>query len=480
MSELSFKKGLPACVRTQATTKAEDEAVAGRQSANNAWYVNPSNGNRAYNNTYNRYRVIPASEFIEDSDRWLEAEAGAYKNKHHSFDAARVHYHLVELFALATEVNEGRYHPRPMSAFILSYPVFREAFAPHHLDCIVHHYIAPLFNAVADGVHAANGDISHGNRIGHSAHGMSERIREDVRFISRNGARPCVRMHRDVSGFFININRQRAYEIVESLSEEYYPYPDRAKKLALLKTTLLSDPLDGCVLKSPARAWRYIPDHKSLFHSRPGFGLPIGKYPSQVVAGIYLSRVDAELVKIHGIREEHFVDDYDIMADSVDKAHEAESVLERELEKLGLSLHPRKVSIQPAHRGMLSCGRVVKGDRIYLSNRTIRACKCAMKEAAFTENGAINLAMTLNSYFGLMAHCNAFKIQRRIADEVLASFERWLYFVVRPGHLICRVKRKYTRQGRALSEYVEIKNIWRTQQYETWKNHKRSHRSHRG
>lgn len=138
-----------------------------------------------------------------------------------------------------------------MIAFILTYPVYREAFAPDHIDCIVHHYISPLFISISEGLHRLNGNISHGNRVGHSAHLMAERIREDIKILSNNYTKPCIHMHRDISGFFMNINRQKAYELTEALSERFYNRSDRLQKLELLKITLLSDPLEGCIFKSP-------------------------------------------------------------------------------------------------------------------------------------------------------------------------------------------------------------------------------------
>jgi len=469
MREQFLKKGPPTCTAVQVTPKAEDEVCAGRNSANNAWYVNQSNGNRNNNNTNNRYRVAGASEFIANWQEWLAAEESSYHKKHHNFDAARVHYHLPELYALADEVARGEYKPRPMSAFVLTYPVFREAFAPDHIDCIVHHYTAPLFTTIAESVHAENGDISHGNRIGHSAQGMAERIREDVRFISRDYTRPCYRAHLDISGFFLHINRRKAYELVAELSKTYYQEPDREEKLRLLEVTLTSDPLEGCTLKSPKGAWKNVPANKTLFNGKPGYGLPIGKYPSQVVAGIYLAPVDAALVQVHGIREEHFVDDYDIIAPSVEKIHEAVRVMEPVLADLELQLHPRKRSIQPAHRGMLSCGRIVKGERIYISNRTVRACRKAIENLPVTLAGARELRQSLNSVLGLMSHCNTYNVQQRLACMALEKFGEWIYFRVKPNHFICTLKKKYTPAAMAVEEISTILNS-----YEVRKDHQRN------
>lgn len=474
MSGQLDNKGLPTCLLRQVTSQVGDEASSARINANNAWYVNTSNGNRNNNNTNNRNRVVGSSELIENCQEWMDAEAGAYKNKHHNFDAARFHFHLPELYELAFDVTAGKYEPRPMTAFVLSYPVYREAFAPDHRDCIVHHYIAPLFNAVADGVHADNGDISHGNRIGHSAQGMAERIREDIRYISQGYTRPCVHMHRDISGFFLSINRQQAYGITARLAEHYYNKPDRDEKLQLLKVTLTSDPMKDLQLKSPAIAWiKHIPSNKMMANARHGCGLPIGKYPSQVVAGIVLSLVDAELAKNKAVRAEHFVDDYSIIAHSTQEAEAAINSTLPIFDSLGLKLHPRKISVQPAANGILSCGRVVKRDRIYVSNRTVRACKAAIREAPRNETGAKELCRSINSYFGLMCHCNAWNIQKTIAAKVNEDFGTWLYFKYEPNHLICKVRRRYSDFSEATLEIVKlISKI----HYETRKDYQRNYR----
>lgn len=451
MSELFLRKGPPTCEPSQVTTKEAGEASSGRNSVNNAWYVNTSNGNRNNNNTYNRNNVVGASEFIKDASEWIAAEAAAYKNRHDNFPAARLHYHLPELFAFVHEIYSHGYRPRPMSAFILTYPVFREAFAPHALDCVVDHYCAPLFTAVAEGLHNANGNISHGNRIGRSAHEMAEKVREDLAVIG-----PGYRAHIDIRGFFLNIDRRKAAEMVERYAPTYYDGEDRDEKLALLKDALLNDPIEGVTLKSPRSAWENIPASKSLFNAPRGKGLPIGKYPSQVVAGIYLTPLDARLREIPGLRVQHFVDDYDLMAADLETIRKAISVAEETLSELGLQLHPHKRCVQPTHRGMLSCGRVVKGQRIYISNRTVYSCRRRIAQAERSEAGAVALARSINSVFGLLCHCNAFNIQKEMATEILADFHEWLYFRRRPNHLVCTVKKRYTQQRKSRDELLQI------------------------
>lgn len=420
MREPYLRKGLHTCDASQVTPKVGDENSAGRNSVNNAWYVNTSNGNRNNNNTYNRYNVVGASEFIKDGREWVTAEAAAYKNEHHNFRAARIHYHLPELYAFVEDMHANGYKPRQMTTFVLSYPVFRKAFAPDEFDCVVDHFCAPLFNAVAEGMHMSNGDISHGNRIGHSAQGMAECVRRDIDIIESRYPHTCVRAHIDIEGFFMHIRRQMAYDILEKYSEFYYPYPDREEKLALLKTTLLNDPTKDCLFKSPRSAWGHIADNKTLFRAERGCGLPIGKFPSQVVAGIVLA------------------------------------VAESALAGLGLKVHKNKRSIQPAHRGMLSCGRVVKGGRIYIGNRTVHACRSRIEGFEKSVSGAAELRQSVNSVFGLMKHCSAFRIQETLGKEVLDGYGRWLYFRAKPNQFVCVLKKRFTPKERARREMLSI------------------------
>jgi len=65
---------------------------------------------------------------------------------------------------------------------------------------------------------------------------------------------------------------------------------------------LLSDPARNCTVKGRRGDWDCLPGDKSLFHSRPGSGLPIGNLTSQVFADFYLSPFD------HFTKREHPVD----------------------------------------------------------------------------------------------------------------------------------------------------------------------------
>ena len=138
-----------------------------RFNGNNAWCVYFGSGNCSNVYARNRCSVWPASEF-DIIEQWLEAERECYKNKHSSFEAARYHYHLSNIYDLVERVKNN-YKPTTSTCFVLQYPVYREVFAANYTDRIVHHYIAPMISTVAESVHSINGNVSHGNRTGYSS-----------------------------------------------------------------------------------------------------------------------------------------------------------------------------------------------------------------------------------------------------------------------------------------------------------------------
>ena len=107
---------------------------------------------------------------------------------------------------------------------------------------------------------------------------------------------------------------------------------------------------------------------------------------------------------------------------------------------LGLTLHPDKVYIQSFHHGVNFCGRTVKGNRIYLSGKTVKRAFRSVKDYDAERDNAISVRDSANSYLGLMLHCTEHKNEARLADAVTERFGEWLCFKERKGHLVCVAK----------------------------------------
>ena len=426
-----------------------------RYSANNAWNVNLNTGNVNNNNTNNRYFVVGASESVPDVDGWAAAERSFYKNKHRSIGAQRIHVHPGRVTRLARLVESGEYTPRPGYRFALFEPSPREIFAAFCEDRLVHHYVAPYITEVAERIHNKNGDVSHGNRIGHSAHTGAAQIRDAIAALRETHAEPYVAKV-DIRSCFPSVPRAGAAAAFERYAKECCMYDERM--LAICRKLFLHDPVPGCMTLSSAGEISRVPERKLLKEGPDGF--PIGNFYSQLIVNLYLAEIDAAL-KPYGVNP-RFVDDKCIVAPDKATALEEIALARSVAASLRLTMHPEKIYIQPAHRGVNFCGRTIKGGRLYLTKRTVRRAFRRVGEEERTEEGARRLWSSVNSYLGIMRHCTEHKNEVRLAEAVLVDFGEWLYFIRRDGHPVCRLRKRYNLRTRREQDIKTMINIWQT------------------
>ena len=410
-----------------------------RYNASNGWYVNTSNGNVNNNNTINRYYVVPVPSVEFLFSLLLRAEELCYINKHSSLTAARVHYHLSELYAYTLHIYQQGLSVGRSKCFVLDYPVYREIFCAQYYDRIIHHLVAPLMVKVAEREHMKNGDISHGNRIGHSAYTAALSIQKKLYKITSGWKKGAWLAKLDYSGFFMSISRQKAAEIFRSLSSNESFLTD------IVCLYLTADPTQNCIRLSPDSAWSKVAPNKSLFSAKEGYGLPIGNFPSQLMANLYRTGVDDEINRINGVEQVVFVDDRVICAEDKNTLKDALKIAESVSEKYGLVTSKTKRYFQRANKGVKFCGFVVKCDRIYISNRVVSACSYMVNTYKDHKDpkAESELAKRINSYFGLMCHTCSFNIQKRIASQVLKEHNT-LYFVIKKNQFVCKQKIQHT------------------------------------
>ena len=477
MSELDYRirKVIPLVDEfLQATSVVDDDGgnlwSAVRYNANNAWYVNTTNGNVNNNNAYNRYGCVPCPSVDFLFPKMLEAEESCYRNKHHSLIAARVHYHLSELFAYTKFICDNGLMVGRSKCFTLDYPVPREIFCAQYYDRNMHHLVAPLMTDIAEKEHLKCGSVSHGNRTGRSAFTAALAVQDALRKVTDNWTKEAWLATQDYSGFFMSIPRQKAADMFRELAEPYNePFLTDVACLYIM-----SDPTIGCIRLSPEAAWRNVAQNKSLFTSRPGHGLPIGNFPSQIIANLYRTPVDAAIAKIDGVGQVVFVDDRMMCSADKDLLKCALAVAEKESEKLGLTVSKTKRYFQKADKGVKFCGYVIKCDRIYISNRVVNACKYMVScyDGMTTPKEESELSRQINSYFGLMAHARSYNIQKSIADKVLGA-HKTLGFVRRHGQLVCYQKRVFTSVYKSLQT---IKNFKYNGNTLSWRSRSRAKR----
>lgn len=81
--------------------------------------------------------------------------------------------------------------------------------------------------------------------------------------------------------------------------------------IRLCRFVLFHDPTRDCLINHARNDWRELPLDKSLFHSRPGRGLPVGNLTSQVFANFHLNPFDHFVKHTLGVRcHGRYVDDF--------------------------------------------------------------------------------------------------------------------------------------------------------------------------
>jgi len=337
------------------------------------------------------------------------------------------------LVDLCEEINNGSYQPGNSIAFIVDKPVKREIFAADFRDRVVHHLIINKLNELFEKEFIAD---SYSCRKGKGTHKGIERLDRFIRQCSRNYSRDCWILKIDIKGFFMSIDRKRLYHQLELFVRANYHLPDRPFLLELCRKVIFYDPAANCIIKGRRANWKGLPDDKSLFHSRPGCGLPIGNLTSQVFANFYLNIFDHFMKHTLGLRY------YGRYVDDMVAVHRNKAFLNSLLpiirvylqRELGLTLHPHKIFLEHYSQGVNYLGVIIKPRRIYVVNRTkgnfysalLTYNSIAQRHKPYHEERAA-FQSHINSYLGLMKHYHTYTLRRSMLRKHLSPL--WLRLV---------------------------------------------------
>ena len=373
----------------------------------------------------------------------------ARKNKRNTINALAFEKHLESnLFALYEEIITYRYKPSPSICFIVNKPVKREIFAAHFRDRVVHHliynYLSPLFEQsfIND---------SYSCRKGKGTHYGIKRLDGSMRSCSDNYIKDCYILKLDIKGYFMAINKDILYRKIEQmLKQKRYKIDfDLQLVLYLIKQTLYDNPTHNCKIKGRKADWTGLPDSKSLFHTKPNCGLPIGNLTSQMFGNVYMNNFD------HWVKQELGIKYYGRYVDDFVLVHKDKEYLKTCIpririylnEELLLELHPNKIYFQHVHKGVQYLGAVVKPYRINIASQikgnyynTIVAQNKIANHHVPTKEEQAAFVSVMNSYFGLMKHYSTFKQRKSILFNTMSA--QWWNHVYLTGDIGKFVLRK--------------------------------------
>lgn len=356
--------------------------------------------------------------------------------------------------ALASDIETENYQPGRMTAFAVQDPKLREILAPGFRDRLTQQW---LVSVIGPTIERRWIDDCFSNRVGKGTHSAITRLQRFMRMPSHSHY--C---QMDVRSFFPTISRQILLSLWNiELKRLPHPEPTRRQLDAVARRIILQNPTaPKPALSGDIALLREIPQHKSLFHTPPGVGLPIGSLSSQFFSNVYLNPLDQYIkhqLKIKGYLR--YVDDLIILGDDPKKLLEQMRQINQFLgDTLHLQLHPDKTIVQRVDQGANFLGYIAFPHYRYVRERTLRAlrqrlyffnhlldpAKYPQRTVPLRGTWAQWLALheltpplaphpavlkrmlaTLNSYYGQLGHANSYHLRREIYHQRLGGIKRY-------------------------------------------------------
>ena len=302
---------------------------------------------------------------------WQEFKQGKTKK----LDVRQFEFNLEDnLFELHSELVLKTYRHSDYTAFYITDPKLRHIRKACVRDRVLHHAVFRILYPIFDKVFIFD---SYSCRVGKGTHQAVKRLKQFCQKASRNNFQNLYALKCDVKRFFDSVDHDVLLEIIK-------------RKVSDEETLWLV----GLIIAS--------------YQTVSNKGLPIGNVTSQLFANIYLNELD-QFIK-HNLKVEcylRYCDDFIILV-------EDPGVLLSQLEKiknflgdrLGLTIHPNKVSIRTYRQGIDFLGYIVRPYCVNLRTKT--------KNRLISRINAENSA----SYLGLLRHCNGRKIEKKVLAKL--------------------------------------------------------------
>lgn len=375
----------------------------------------------------------------------LEAYYVCRKNKRKTANAIMYELNYENnLIKLKDRINKMEYQPGKSICFVVTRPRYREVFAATFEDRIIHHWIAlrlePLFEEVFS-PRTFNCRKDKGQTYG------VRMLYNDIKECSENYTKDCYVAKLDLQGFFMSINKEMLYNMLDKFIVDKYKGEDVETLRYLCKTVILHKPECNCERRSSIELWNNLPPNKSLFTNGEGLGIAIGNLFAQLFANFLLNVLDWYLIKDLGFKYVgRYVDDFYILDNDKSKILSSIPKIRKLLDGMGLRLHPKKFYIQHYTKGVEFTGCVIKKDRIYTSNRNVNNFILSVKKLnkAKDINEVRNAVNSVNSYLGLLRNATEYATRRRILKDIEPRIFRYIY--IKGHHEILALKKRYRKR----------------------------------
>jgi retron-type reverse transcriptase len=298
------------------------------------------------------------------------------------------------IFELHRDLKTKKYKHGAYSGFWIRDPKPRHIYKATVRDRVLHHAIFNILNPIFEPTFIAQ---SFSCRIGKGTHKGINALKQNANKISRNGHKNIFALKCDIKKFFNSVD----HDVLLKILGEKIKDADA--------TWLLSE-----IVRS------FISKDANVFEHK---GLPIGNLTSQLFANVYMNEFD-QFMK-HEVRAKHYLrytDDFVIISDNKGYLEKLIPQVGQFLkEKLGLSLHPNKVTIRKFHQGIDFLGYVVLPYYQQLRTKTKKRIFKKIFRRVLEQKqcliSAKTLEQSLQSYLGVLGHADSYKLSQELKNQ---------------------------------------------------------------
>lgn len=313
--------------------------------------------------------------------------------------------------------------------FIIQDPVVREIIALSFRDRIVQHlvyrYLYPIFDPWF--IHD-----SYSNRVGKGTHFGVRRVSRMMRSCSDCYTRDCYVLKMDIKSFFLSIDQHILRDLIQTKLAWVRVLRDRGWVLKLIHQ-IVFHPYQNCITVSDQKLETLLPKHKSLLHTYPNKGPPLGNLTSQLFANIYMNQFD-QYVK-HQLKCRYYgryVDDFILFHESKEQLLERKLMIHEFLWfELWLRLHPHKIYLQHYHRGVRFLWSMIYPHHTKVWPRTRFAITQLRHQMTNWGGGGLEvweLLPRVNSYLGLLKHHRSHRASRKLCRSTTNHYDTQIDF----------------------------------------------------
>jgi len=350
---------------------------------------------RVYNNLFENIASVE-SLFLA----WEEFSKGKRKRS----DVQAFSDHLEEnLFSLHSDFINNTYYHGSYTPFTICDPKQRQIHKATVRDRIVHHAIFSILNPIFEPTFIAH---SFSCRVGKGTHRAVDALEGMLRKTSKNRRKNCYVLKCDIYEFFASVDH---------------------KILLHILSKRINDPRVHVLLREVLESFR--------METRKG--IPIGNLTSQLFANVYMHEFD-QFVK-HILKVKHYIrytDDFIFVSEDKKYLHSLLPSVALFLQnRLGLRLHPHKVTIRKFRQGVDFLGYVLLPHHRILRTKTRRRMIRRLQKASLEYRvGHIpreSLEQSLQSYLDVLSHADTYRLAQDLQNQYFLEIES-LFCVPKP------------------------------------------------